>query len=160
MSQSVHARPPRTLAEKRLGDILDCTERHLSNPDLNVAAVARACGISSRYLCAILKAHDIRFSEVLWKSRLEHTKVWLKSDNMRHVSITKIAYMAGFKSAAHFSRMFKQVMSVTPGEFRQAAPALAGAVHTDAAQADAAAASAGAARADRPLQIRRMRGTH
>jgi AraC family transcriptional activator of tynA and feaB len=119
MSESVHATPPRTLAEKRLSDILDTTQRNLSNPDLNVAAVARACGISTRYLCAILKSHDIRFSEVLWKSRLERTKAWLKSDNMRHVSITKIAYMAGFKSAAHFSRMFKQVMSVTPGEYRE-----------------------------------------
>lgn len=119
MSHSIHATPPRTLAEKRLSDILDCTQRHLSNPDLTVASVAGACGISTRYLCAILKAHDTRFSEVLWKSRLERTKAWLKSDGMRHVSITKIAYMAGFKSAAHFSRMFKQVMSVTPGEFRQ-----------------------------------------
>ena len=119
MSESIHAKPPRTLAEKRLSDILDCTQRHLSNPDLNVASVARACGISARYLCAILKSHDIRFSEVLWKSRLERTKLWLKADNMRHVSITKIADTAGFKSAAHFTRMFKQVTSVTPGEFRE-----------------------------------------
>jgi AraC family transcriptional regulator, positive regulator of tynA and feaB len=118
MSQSIHARPPSTLAEKRLGDILDCTQRHLSNPDLTVAAVASACGISTRYLCAILKSHDTRFSEVLWKSRVERTKAWLKSDSMRHVCIAKIAYMAGFKSAAHFSRMFKRVMSATPGEFR------------------------------------------
>ncbi len=119
MSQSVHAKRPRTLAEKRLADILDCTERHLSNPDLNVATVASACGISSRYVCSILKSHETRFSEVLWTSRLERTKAWLKSGSMRHVPITKIAYMAGFKSAAHFSRMFKRVMSVTPGEYRE-----------------------------------------
>jgi AraC-like DNA-binding protein len=117
MSQCVQ--PPRTLAEKRLDDILECIQRHLSNPDLSVAAVASGCGISTRYLCAILKSHDTRFSEVLWKSRLERTKAWLAADSMQYVSITKIAYMAGFKSAAHFSRMFKRVMSVTPGEFRE-----------------------------------------
>jgi AraC-like DNA-binding protein len=124
---------------------LDCTQRNLSNPDLNVAAVARACGISTRYLCAILKSHDIRFSEVLWKSRLERTKAWLKSDNMRHVSITKIAYMAGFKSAAHFSRMFKQVMSVTPGEFRES---------PEYSSTDAPALTVNLP------EVRRLRGTH
>lgn len=119
MSQFANPTPPRTLAEKRLKDILDCIQRHLSNPDLNVAAVASGCGISTRYLCAILKSHGTRFSEVLWKSRLERTKSWLESDDMRHVPIAKIAYMAGFKSAAHFSRMFKRMTSVSPGEFRE-----------------------------------------
>lgn len=121
MNRSVHALPPPTLVERRLRDIMDCTQRHLANPDLTVAAVASACGISTRYLCAILKAHDTRFSEVLWNSRLERAKVWLESDKMRQVPVTKIAYMAGFKSAAHFSRMFKRTVGMTPGKFRQRA---------------------------------------
>jgi AraC-like DNA-binding protein len=119
MSKSIHAKPPRTLGERRLDDILDCVERQLANPDLTASAVAGSCGISTRYLCSILRSHDTHFSNILWESRLERTKSWLAADNMRHVSIAKIAYMAGFKSAAHFSRMFKRATSRTPREFRE-----------------------------------------
>jgi AraC-like DNA-binding protein len=66
-----------------------------------------------------LKAHDTSFSDILWNSRVERTKTWLAADDMRHVSIAKIAYMAGFKSPAHFSRMFKRATSKTPRDFRE-----------------------------------------
>lgn len=120
MSESSHPMPPCTLGERRLNDILACIETHLSNPDLTAAAVAERCGISNRYLCAIFKLRDTSFSEVLWHRRLEKTKTWLTSKNMNHLPIAKIAFMAGFKSAAHFSRMFKSAMKMTPLEFRGA----------------------------------------
>jgi len=118
-SMSIHAKHPHTLAEKRLNDILDCTQRHLSNPDLTAASVASKCGISMRYLSAILKSHDACFSERLWTSRIERSKAWLKSDTMQDVPIRKIADMAGFKSSAHFCRKFKRVTNMSPGDFRE-----------------------------------------
>jgi AraC-like DNA-binding protein len=114
---------PKTLGERRLSDILDYVARQLSNPDLSATAVADGCGISTRYLYSILRSHDTSFSDVLWQSRLERTKTWLTATAMQHVPIAKIAYMAGFKSAAHFSRMFKRATRTTPRDFRHSAMA-------------------------------------
>jgi AraC family transcriptional activator of tynA and feaB len=120
MSRSLNPMPPRTLGERRLNDILTYIEKQLSNPDLTASAVASGCGISTRYLCSILKSHDKCFSEVLWNSRLDKTKTWLTNENMCHLPVGKIGYMAGFKSAAHFSRTFKRTTNMTPGDFRAA----------------------------------------
>jgi AraC-like DNA-binding protein len=38
------------------------------------------------------------------------------------VSISEIAYSVGFKSPAHFSRMFKRVFDMNPREYRAANP--------------------------------------
>lgn len=119
MSKSIHRLPPRTLREQRLSDILDCVERNLSNPDLTATTIAAGCGISTRYLCSILKSHQTSFSDILWNSRVERTKFWLTADDMRTVPIAKIAYMAGFKSPAHFSRMFKRATRQTPRDYRE-----------------------------------------
>jgi AraC family transcriptional activator of tynA and feaB len=119
MSKSIRQSAPLTLGERRLNDILACIQRDLSNPDLTPAAVASHCGISTRYLCYILRSHQTHFSELLLKSRLEHTKIWLAAEKMRHVSVAQIAYMAGFKSPAHFSRAFKCMMGMPPRDFRE-----------------------------------------
>ena len=118
MSRSSRPMPPRTLSERRLHDVLACIEKQLSNPDLTASAVAGSCGISTRYLCSVLKSHDKCFSDILWNRRLEKTKAWLTAENMSHLPIAKIAYMAGFKSAAHFSRMFKRATNSTPQDYR------------------------------------------
>ena len=118
MSTSVDPGVPRTMGQRRLRDILACIETHLSNPDLVAPAVASRCGISERYLYSIFKSHQTSFMRVLWSRRLEKTKTWLTAKDMSHLPIAKIAFMAGFKSAAHFSRMFKRVMKVAPQDFR------------------------------------------
>jgi AraC-like DNA-binding protein len=118
MSESISPTPPRTLGARRLDDILDHIQMHLSNPDLTVDAVASGCGISTRYLIQILKLHETRFSDLLWRGRVDRTKALLAAKNMRHVTIGEIAYRAGFKSPAHFSRMFKRVTNKTPRNFR------------------------------------------
>jgi AraC family transcriptional activator of tynA and feaB len=119
MSKSVDLSAPSTLAEKRLHDIVDCIQMHLSNPDLTISSVAGRCGISTRYLCSILRSHETTFSDILWNNRLERTKTWLVAENMRHMPIAKIAYMAGFKSAAHFSRMFRRATGMAPRQYRE-----------------------------------------
>ena len=119
MSKSVDQTLPSTLAERRLHDIVDCIQMHMSNPDLTISAVAGRCGISTRYLCSILRSRQTSFSDILWSNRLERTKSWLVADNMRHLPIAKIAYMAGFKSAAHFSRMFRRTTGMAPRQFRE-----------------------------------------
>jgi len=55
---------------------------------------------------------------VVWNKRLENAEKWLVAPNMKDHSIGEIAFMAGYKSAAHFSRMFKKKMNCSPREFR------------------------------------------
>ncbi|MFM7119653.1 MAG: helix-turn-helix domain-containing protein, partial [Gammaproteobacteria bacterium] len=108
------------LIDQRFEDIEAYVARNLTDPDLNYIEVAAKCGISARYFCHVLKEHDTSFSELLWSQRLKQARNWLESPEYQDHPIYQIAFMAGFKSAAHFSRMFKEFYGCSPREFRAA----------------------------------------
>jgi AraC family transcriptional activator of tynA and feaB len=110
--------PSGSLVDKRFADIQACIQKYLTSADLTCDRVAAYCGISPRYLCYVLKANNTSFSELLWSQRLPKAREWLVAESFQRYPIHKIATMAGFKSAAHFSRMFKSAYSVSPKEFR------------------------------------------
>jgi AraC-like DNA-binding protein len=107
-----------TIADRRLQEVLRFIEVHLSDPQLSTAMVAKGCGISPRYLSFLLRLKGTSFSELVWEQRLEKARSWLSSSDPRDISISEIAYGVGFKSPAHFSRMFKRVFQMNPREFR------------------------------------------
>jgi AraC family transcriptional regulator, positive regulator of tynA and feaB len=109
---------PLTSLDRRLGDIEAYIMRHLTDPDLSFHKVASCCGISARYLSYVLKNGNTTFSDLLWGRRIVKAKEWLTSTSMRNHMVQEIAFMAGFKSAAHFSRMFKDAYGCSPKEFR------------------------------------------
>lgn len=108
------------LVDKRLADIKDYILMNLTDPDLCYDKVAVSCGISPRYLCYLLKADNTSFSELLWQNRLQKARDWLVSPGAQDRLIYEIAFMSGFKSAAHFSRVFKTVYGCSPREYRAA----------------------------------------
>jgi AraC-like DNA-binding protein len=118
--RNVCGRLRQTVSDRRLQEVLRFIEVHLSNPNLSTAMVASGCGISPRYLSFLLKHHGASFSTLVWEQRLKKAKSWLSSANSNDVSISEIAYSVGFKSPAHFSRMFKRVFQVNPREYRAA----------------------------------------
>jgi AraC-like DNA-binding protein len=107
-----------TIADRRLAEVLRFIEVHLSDPQLSTSMVAKGCGISPRYLSFLLRLRGTSFSELVWEQRLDKARTWLASSDPRDISISEIAYGVGFKSPAHFSRMFKRVFKVNPREFR------------------------------------------
>ncbi|WP_159978212.1 MULTISPECIES: AraC family transcriptional regulator [unclassified Novosphingobium] len=107
-----------SIADRRLDEVLRFIEVHLSDPQLSTAMVARGCGISPRYLSFLLRLRETSFSELVWEQRLAKAKAWLSSSDPRDISISEIAYGVGFKSPAHFSRMFKRVFGANPREYR------------------------------------------
>ena len=116
---SEDAAPARqSIAERRLADVLRYIEVHLSDSQLSTAMVAKGCGISQRYLSFLLRLNGTSFSELVWQQRLDKARTWLSATDPRDISISEIAYGVGFKSPAHFSRMFKRVFKVNPREFR------------------------------------------
>ncbi|MFT4054697.1 MAG: AraC family transcriptional regulator [Novosphingobium sp.] len=107
-----------SIAERRLEQVLRFIEVHLADPLLSTAMVAKGCGISPRYLSFLLRLRDTSFSELVWEQRLGKARDWLAVSDPREVSIGEIAYGVGFKSPAHFSRMFKRVFGANPREYR------------------------------------------
>ncbi|MFC4251210.1 AraC family transcriptional regulator [Sinimarinibacterium flocculans] len=110
-----------SLADRRLHDVLRFIETHLSDPKLSVVAVARGCGISPRYLSLLLRQHGTPFSALVWSKRLEAAGHWLSMSRSGEASISEIAYRVGFKSPAHFSRMFKREFKMSPRQYRAGA---------------------------------------
>jgi AraC family transcriptional regulator, positive regulator of tynA and feaB len=109
-----------TLADKRLQDVLRFIQIHLSDPKLSTNMVANACGISPRYLSYLLKQNGTTFSALVWDQRMDVASRWLSSSKARDISMAEIAFRVGFKSPAHFSRMFKRVFKKGPREYRAA----------------------------------------
>jgi AraC-like DNA-binding protein len=107
-----------TIAERRLQEALRFIEVHLSNPNLSITLAARGCGISPRYLSFLLRRRNTTFSTLVWEQRLRKARAWLSSSSPGQVSIGEIAYSVGFKSPAHFSRMFKRTYEMNPRDFR------------------------------------------
>jgi AraC family transcriptional regulator, positive regulator of tynA and feaB len=106
------------LADRRLVDIEEFIEMNLTDPFLSYAKVAERCGISRRYLCHILKTNGKSFSELLWQNRLPKAHDLLIASETRDYSIREVAFMSGFKSAAHFSRRFKATYGRPPRRYR------------------------------------------
>jgi AraC-like DNA-binding protein len=115
-----------SVAEQRLEEVLRFIEVHLSDPHLSTAVVSKGCRISPRYLSFLLRMNGSSFSEIVWSQRLEMARSWLVSSDRRDVPISEIAYGVGFKSPAHFSRMFKRVFDQNPRDYRAAAAEPAG----------------------------------
>lgn len=114
-----------TVSDKRLQDVLRYIDVHLSDSKLSIANVAKGCGISPRYLSFLLKLHGTPFSTLVWDKRLKMASGWLKQSKPSEISVSEIAYRVGFKSPAHFSRMFKRVYGKSPCEYRAAHAATA-----------------------------------
>lgn len=100
--------------------ILRYIDDALSDPSLTCEKVARANGISERYLRKLFQSKGHSVSEWIWMRRLEGAKGDLQNPRFSHRSITSIAYDWGFKDAAHFSRAFKNRFEQTPREIRTA----------------------------------------
>jgi transcriptional regulator GlxA family with amidase domain len=108
------------LVDRRLVDIEEFIEMNLTDPNLSYTKVAESCGISTRYLRHILKTNGKSYSELLWRSRLPKARDLLISSATRNYSIREVAFMSGFKSAAHFSRRFKATYGRPPRKYRDA----------------------------------------
>lgn len=112
--------PRATTSDVNLRKVQRCIELNFSNPDLSASQVATMCAISIRYLHLLLKNAGTSYSDLLWNNRLAKAKEWFQAPHMAHYSITEIAFMAGFKNSAHFSRSFRRKFAVSPKEFRSA----------------------------------------
>lgn len=84
--------------------------------DINLAEVARHCGVSEGHLSRIFHhATGLTFREYLTQVRIEHAKALLMGTGK---SVTEIAYDSGFQSLSQFHRVFRKIHGASPGEMR------------------------------------------
>jgi AraC-like DNA-binding protein len=85
---------------------------------LNRAALAKLVGISEHYLSRIINRYfGKNFNELINGYRIEEAKLRLKNEPGRQITV--IGFEVGFNSIASFNRVFKEVVGVSPTEWRE-----------------------------------------
>lgn len=95
--------------------------RHLRDPDLSVDRIAQALNCSKRHLHHAFEDEDDTLARYILHQRLRGCMRELKSPDATGRTVTDIAFSWGFNSGAHFSRVFRQHVGVSPVMFRAAA---------------------------------------
>lgn len=90
----------------------------MPRPGVTMKDIADYCGISPRLLTIIFREIGTTPAAHLMRLRLEHAAVYLKEAHVKALSVSEVAEICGFRSAAHFSRAFKAQYGVTPREMK------------------------------------------
>lgn len=89
---------------------------NLAEPQLDVAAIARAVHLSPAHLHRLFSGEET-LMQMVWRERLEASRRALSQCRGPLPAISQVAYRFGFQDAAHFSRRFKERYGQTPSEF-------------------------------------------
>jgi AraC-like DNA-binding protein len=87
------------------------------DPEFSLAVLADETGIPRFQLTNALKVfYDKNFYQLLAELRIQHAKVKLEAD--LDLKIEALSYECGFKSKSAFNKYFKEIVGVTPKEYR------------------------------------------
>jgi AraC-like DNA-binding protein len=95
--------------------------RHLTDPGLTPAALARAHGVSVRQLYKAFAAAGVSLEQEVIAQRLEAARARLTSPAGRQRSIAATARACGFADPSHFARRFRAAYGTSPREWQRAA---------------------------------------
>jgi len=113
----------RGLRAARVQAVLAEIKAHFTNPRFSPADVAKAIGVSPRYVQDLLHDTDISFTERVMELRLQKARAMLADAAHRHLKIIEIAYACGFGDLSYFNRVFRRRYGDTPSGVRlQALP--------------------------------------
>jgi AraC-like DNA-binding protein len=98
--------------------ILEFMEANYMDCELTPEKIARANGISIRYLHSLFQQAGMTVSKWIWERRLKATREDLLDPGMGHMRVSEIAYRRGFNDPAHFSRAFKTRFEISPSKLR------------------------------------------
>ena len=113
--------PNRSERQTQFERVLAFIRKNVSTQGLTVDDVARGCHVSRRHVHYLMKEHDQTFSQFLWACRLDQAREWLILPSFGHFNIVDIGYLAGFRSASHFSQAFQKHFGCSPKKMRQSA---------------------------------------
>lgn len=104
-----------------LSGIRSLIEQRLTDPELRPELIARAFGISTRYLHVLFAGQDTTVSGWIRQRRLEACRRELGRPGSTQRTVASIANQWGFRDAAYFSRLFRANYGVSPREWRATA---------------------------------------
>ncbi|MCY1522231.1 Transcriptional activator NphR [compost metagenome] len=91
---------------------------HIRHPELSPEAIAKALGISLRYLHQLFQGTGATVARHIQEMRLDGCARELISLPAHAYSISYLAYSWGFESPAHFSRTFRNRFQMTARDYR------------------------------------------
>ncbi|GEM_PF-1591594 len=95
---------------------IDNLASHYTEESFNRAAMASEMAVSERQLSRKLRAiFDKTFNELLKEFRLEQAKQMLAEG----MQVTQVGLEVGFSSPSQFSRVFRDVLDMTPTQYQQ-----------------------------------------
>jgi AraC-like DNA-binding protein len=117
---SVPCRRSVSRREETFQRVKDFIVGHLADPGLTPATIARANGVSVRYLHLLFESLHTTAAAWIRSQRIERCRADLADPRLAPLSITDIAYRWGFSDAGHFGKVFRKAVRVSPREFRKA----------------------------------------
>ncbi len=104
-------------ADVDLRKIVEAIAKRYKEPDLTIGKINEDTGISPNKIAShIQKEFNCNFKQYLNSIRLaEATRLIKETDRQ----ISDIAYLVGYKNVTHFHRVFKQMYSMSPNEYRK-----------------------------------------
>lgn len=89
---------------------------YLDNP-LTLSSIARRLNCHPKYLSRIFqRSMGMSIADFLTNMRIERASSLLK---IGRLDVTRIAYEVGYTDKSNFSRSFRKVMGMTPGQYRR-----------------------------------------
>lgn len=107
----------RTNKEERVKAITALIENHYSE-NINLEYIEKKLYMNKSYLARIFRElTGMTIIDYLYKHRIQQAKLLL----YRHgtISVTDVCQSVGFKHLPHFSRLFKQMVGMSPEQYRQ-----------------------------------------
>jgi AraC-like DNA-binding protein len=111
----------RGLRAARLHAIQAAIRASLKEQGLSLTATAARHGVTPRYVQALFGDEGTTFSRFLLGERLARVHRMLRDPLRTPLSISAIAYEAGFGDLSHFNRAFRRRYGATPSDVRAAA---------------------------------------
>jgi AraC-like DNA-binding protein len=99
--------------------VRDYIGRHLGDPSLSPESIAKAHGISVRYLHRLFEGEGVTVSRLIQQRRLEECGRELAHQGGTAPTVSAVARRWGFVSPAHFSRAFRAAYGVSPRQWRE-----------------------------------------
>ena len=104
---------------KAVRQVQEYIATHYADDSLSLAGLADVAGLSAPYLSTLFKQNTgMNLSEHINRVRIDHAKEKLAENDS--ATVHDIAVECGFYSDATFTRVFKKIEGITPGEYGKA----------------------------------------
>ena len=115
---AAHLATHRGLAAARLEAIKADILQRLGSPDLGLALIAAAHGVSTRYVQHLFEMSGQSFTSFVLEQRLLTAYRLLREPKSRWRKVSDIAAATGFSDISYFNRVFRNRFDATPTEVR------------------------------------------